>query len=143
MYGSEVSQKFVKSLYLDFFSFFSCTLGIRKFLGQGLNSSQSCDLCHTGGNTGSLTCYATEGTPRTLFFKFVLEAATLSILPILCHTPLPPPPTPGGALAAASSGEFPTWGAISLKCLRVRWCLVQESKGAWLWAGGGLGAPWA
>ena len=36
--------------------FFSpCIHGLWKFLGQGSNLSQSCDLCHSCGNTGSLT----------------------------------------------------------------------------------------
>ena len=34
--------------------FFSCTNGIWKFLVQGSNLSQSSDLCHSCGNTGSL-----------------------------------------------------------------------------------------
>ena len=36
------------------FSFFCHAHGIWKFLGQGLNPSHSCKLCHSSGNTGSL-----------------------------------------------------------------------------------------
>ena len=36
-----------------FFFFNSPTHNIWKFLGQGLNPSHSCDLCHRGGNAGS------------------------------------------------------------------------------------------
>ena len=72
------------SFFFFSFLFFTCTHGIWKFLGQGWNLSQSCDLCHNCSNTrslmhctgpgikpapperhaGSLTYCATEGTPR-------------------------------------------------------------------------------
>lgn len=44
-----------------FFFFFSCTHGMCKFPGQGLNRSQSCDLHHSYGNAGSLTHCAGPG----------------------------------------------------------------------------------
>ena len=37
------------------FFFFGYTHGIWKFLGQGWNPNQSCDLCHSYSNTWSLT----------------------------------------------------------------------------------------
>ena len=80
---TDTSIQFMLVLFFFSSSFFSCTLSIWKFLGQGLNLSCSCDLCHRCGNavslthcTGpgwnlhghrdnarSLTCCATGGTP--------------------------------------------------------------------------------
>ena len=39
--------------FFKFFKFYGHTCGIWKFLGQELNSSHSCDLCGSCGNTGS------------------------------------------------------------------------------------------
>ena len=51
-----------------FLSYFSLTCSIWKFLGQGSNLSQICDLCHSYGNAGSLIhCAGLEikvATPR-------------------------------------------------------------------------------
>ena len=90
-----------KELYLKLWKhlrsyyFFCCPPGIWKFLGQRLNLSCSCDLCHSCGNTrsfnslcqawdqihisaatrahcrentGSLTHCATVGTPGIYYF---------------------------------------------------------------------------
>ena len=43
--------------------------GIWKFPGQGSNPSHNCDLCHSFGNTRSLTHCATVGTQRVLLSK--------------------------------------------------------------------------
>ena len=39
------------------------TRGIWTFPGQGLNSSRSCNVCHSSGNARSLACSTTVGTP--------------------------------------------------------------------------------
>ena len=58
--------------------FSSCTHGIWKFLGQGLNPSRSCNLRHGCGNASSLTHFATAGSPVTTFWK-VLAQGNLNI----------------------------------------------------------------
>ena len=47
-----------------FFKFYGCTHDIRKFLGQGLNLSHSCNLCHSWGNARSFNplCWAGDQT---------------------------------------------------------------------------------
>ena len=60
---------------LFFFFFLGSTYGIWKFLGQGVNLSQRCDIHHSLSKARSLThCsltpYATVGTPKTFFFAF-------------------------------------------------------------------------
>ena len=52
--------------FSNFFFFFGCTMHV-KFLGQGSNPSQSCALCHSCGNTRSLTCCTTVGSPTKTF----------------------------------------------------------------------------
>ena len=47
---------------MHFFFFIGCIHSIRKILGQGSNPSCSCDLFHSWGDAGSLTCCATVGT---------------------------------------------------------------------------------
>ena len=54
------------SLSLSIF-FYGCTHDLWKFPGQGLNPSLSCNLCHSCGNTGSLTHCTTVGTPFLYF----------------------------------------------------------------------------
>ena len=49
--------------------FFGHTCNIWKFLGQGLNQSCSCNLCHSWGNVRSLTHCTTVGTPSRIFLK--------------------------------------------------------------------------
>ena len=39
--------------FFFFFSFYGCACGIWNFLGQELNQSCSCRLCHSHSNTGS------------------------------------------------------------------------------------------
>ena len=50
------------------FSFFGCTPGTWKFLGQGLNVSCSCDLQHSWSNTRSCSspCQARDWTPTSV-----------------------------------------------------------------------------
>ena len=84
--------------------------GIKKFLGQGLNPSHSCDLCHSSGNTGSfnplhwagywtstasqaavvvfLTQCTKKGTP--VFLVFVLIAISLRFAAYLCSFTIKP-----------------------------------------------------
>ena len=48
-------------IFYLFFLFFSCTCGIWKFPGQGLNLNCSCDLHQSCSNTRSLTYHARPG----------------------------------------------------------------------------------
>ena len=54
--------------FLSVFFFFCHTHGLWKFLGQGLNLSHSCNLCHSFGNARSLTLCATVGTPPITYW---------------------------------------------------------------------------
>ena len=50
------------SIYLSFFFFFKHhTHSIWKFLGQGLNPSHICDLCHSWGNAESFNSLCQAG----------------------------------------------------------------------------------
>ena len=51
------------------FCFFACNLGMWKFQSQGLNLRRSWDLCHSCGNTRSLTCCATGELLNDDFLK--------------------------------------------------------------------------
>ena len=71
-------------LFFFFFFFFDHTLSIWKFPGQGLNLSLSCSLCHSFGNTGSLTYCTTAGTPN---FYFLKNFHTGFIMAVLIYIP--------------------------------------------------------
>ena len=49
--------------FFFFFSFFTAPQHM-EFLGQGLNQSCSCDLCHSCSNTRSLTHFPASGITR-------------------------------------------------------------------------------
>ena len=55
-------------LSVFFFFFFGHTFSIWKFLGQGWNMSRSCNLDHSCSNAGSLTHWASAGTPPLFVF---------------------------------------------------------------------------
>ena len=64
----QINQKSPKKHQNDiplFPPFLGHPCAIQKFLGQGLNLSHSCDLCHSCGNARSLTHCATAGTLTT------------------------------------------------------------------------------
>ena len=67
-----ITHQVVHLKYILFFFFlFGCTCGKWKFPGQGSNPSHNCDLCHSCGNIGSLTCCATAGTLYFLFVNYI------------------------------------------------------------------------
>ena len=58
-------------LFYLMYLFIGQTCSIRKFQGQRLNPSHSCNLCYRCGNTRSLTHRATSET--ALFYLFLIE----------------------------------------------------------------------
>ena len=61
LFSSRPLFLFLVPLFIYFF-FFRCTRGIWNFPGHVLNLSQSCDLCHSCSNAGSLTHGKAVGT---------------------------------------------------------------------------------
>ena len=59
------------SLIYEIFSSLDATATYRKFLGEGVNPSHSCDLHHSWGNASSLTHCTTAGTSHAKCFKKV------------------------------------------------------------------------
>ena len=84
------------SFFFFFFNFFCHTHGIWKFLGQGLNLSPSCDLCHSCSNTGSFNTlcqdryqtHTSSVTPATVvgFLIHCATAETPMIKFLIIHT---------------------------------------------------------
>ena len=66
---------FLPSAYFGFHSlfvcfYFGCTWGIWKFPDQGLNPCHSCNMCHSWGNTRSLTHWAMRELPRSILVSY-------------------------------------------------------------------------
>ena len=60
---SLVFESFISFWFFVLFHFFGHAQGMWKFPGQGLNPRHNSDLSHSSGNAGSLTHWATNGTP--------------------------------------------------------------------------------
>ena len=65
----------VQEPHLTFFSFFSLTHSIWKFLGQGLKWSHICDQHHSCGNSGSLTHYTGSGWGLNRHIQYAVGVA--------------------------------------------------------------------
>ena len=72
-----------KQLHCSFF-FFGLTCGIWKFLGQRLNLSHICGLCHSCGNARALTCFTgwdqtSNATETSQIIKPLLHSGNSSV----------------------------------------------------------------
>ena len=66
------------NFFFFFFFFFGFACDMWKSLGQELNPSHSCDLCHSCHNTGSLPHCTTVGTPCIIFIHSSVDADTMA-----------------------------------------------------------------
>ena len=89
--------------FFFFFFFFGGTQGTWMFLGQGSNPSHSCDPSCCRDNAGSLTCWATAGTPFAYFFSFLLFSFFFSFLSFLFCVSRAAPWAYGGYQAGVES----------------------------------------